>query len=124
MKETYPRGLERLVWSILLSGLLIAIALLCTGLIWEWMFPGDSSVTPPISATNLAGYLLITGAKALDMGIGPAIMIYTGIGVLLLTPLARVLASFLFFIAVDRDWKFTAITGFACAVLAYVLFIR
>jgi len=122
--EKYPRGLENLVWSILLGGLAIALALICAGLLWEWMFLGGNSVTPPISATNLAGYLLITGAESLDMGIGPAVLVYAGIGVLMLTPLARVLASFLFFSVADRDWKFTAVTGFALVVLTYVLFVR
>jgi uncharacterized membrane protein len=122
--EKYPRGLELLVWSILLVGLAVALALICAGLLWEWAFQGATSVITPVSATNLAGYLLITGAESLDMGIGPAILVYTGIGVLLLTPLARVLASFLYFSVVDRNWKFTAITGFALVVLTYVLFVR
>jgi uncharacterized membrane protein len=122
--EKYPRGLELLVWSILLVGLAVALALICAGLLWEWAFQGATSGITPISATNLAGYLLFTGAESLDMGIGPAIMVYAGIGVLLLTPLARVLASFIFFSVVDRNWKFTAVTGFALVVLTYVLFVR
>jgi uncharacterized membrane protein len=50
--------------------------------------------------------------------------VYTGIGILLLTPLASILASLLFFSLADRNWKFTAVTGFTLIVLVYVLFIR
>jgi uncharacterized membrane protein len=122
--ESYPRGLERLVWSILLGGLALALVCICAGLIWEWTALGSLSITPPISATNLAGYLLVAGTETLDMGVVPAVLVYTGIGILLLTPLASILASLLFFSLADRNWKFTAVTGFTLIVLVYVLFIR
>lgn len=122
--EVYPRGLERVVWSILLGGLALALGCICAGLVWEWTVLGSLSITPPISATNLAGYLLVAATETLDMGGVPAVLVYTGIGILLLTPLASVLASFLFFSVADRNWKFVAATGFTLIVLIYVLFIR
>jgi uncharacterized membrane protein len=122
--EAYPRGLERLVWSILLGGLALALGCICVGLVWEWTSLGSPSITPPFSATNLAGYLLVAATETPDMGTIPAVLVYTGIGILLLTPLASILASLLFFSLADRNWKFTAVTGFTLIVLVYVLFIR
>jgi uncharacterized membrane protein len=122
--ESYPRGLERLVWTILLGGLALALGCICTGLILQWTLLGSTSITLPVYARNLAGYLLVAGKETLDMGVVPSALVSTGIGILLLTPLASILVSFLFFSMADRNWKFTAVTGFTLIVLAYVLFIR
>jgi uncharacterized membrane protein len=52
------------------------------------------------------------------------LFINSGIVVLLLTPYVRVLASMLYFAAVEHNLKYTLFTGFVFSVLTYSLFLR
>jgi uncharacterized membrane protein len=47
-----------------------------------------------------------------------------GIGVLMLTPFVRVLASVFYFAFVEHNWKYTLFTAFVLSVLTYSLFLR
>jgi uncharacterized membrane protein len=42
-----------------------------------------------------------------------------GIGVLMLTPFVRVLASVVYFAFVEHNWKYTLFTAFVLSVLTY-----
>lgn len=115
--------LEPLVWKILGGGLLLSVILILAGLGWEWASSGTVSMGPTILALNLGGFLTATAAGAAG-GLSPAFLLNCGIAVLLLTPYVRVLASVVFFGFRDRDYRFTAITGFVAVVLTWVLFLR
>lgn len=54
----------------------------------------------------------------------PRVLINFGLAVLLLTPYVRVAASMLYVAVAERNWKYTAFTGFVFAVLTYSLFLR
>jgi uncharacterized membrane protein len=51
----------------------------------------------------------------------PRLLVNLGIGVLLLTPYVRVLASLVYFATVERDPKYALFTAFVLAVLTYSL---
>jgi uncharacterized membrane protein len=122
MIRRFP-DLETLAWTILAGGLLLSVFLILSGLVWEWIAAGTLHMGPPILAVNFRGFLeaIVTGSSK---GIAPAILLNSGIAVLLLTPYAQVLASMCFFAFRDRNYQFTAITGFVGAVLTWVLFLR
>jgi uncharacterized membrane protein len=54
----------------------------------------------------------------------PQTVVELGVCVLILTPYTRVLASMLYFAAVERNWKYTLFTLAVLAVLTYALVIR
>lgn len=107
--------LKTVVWTILLTGLIASITLIAAGLVL-----GGFKPLPPITAANLLDFIVANAGTAET---GPALLIYSGIALLLLTPFARVLASTLYFSLKEHDWKFTCITGFVLAVLVVVLFL-
>jgi uncharacterized membrane protein len=51
----------------------------------------------------------------------PRVLVNLGIGVLLLTPYLRVLASLVYFAIIEHDRKYTVFTAFVLAVLTYSL---
>jgi uncharacterized membrane protein len=123
MTRRRPR-LETLVFAILAGGLVLSVALILAGLTWEWIAQGSLNPDhPALSAVNVHGLLesLTTGSLA---GLSPLVLLYTGIAVLLMTPYVQVLAAMLFFTFRDRNYRFSAITGFVALVLTWVLFLR
>jgi uncharacterized membrane protein len=116
-------NLDRIVGSILLSGMILAVILLSVSLVWQWVATGMFGTFPTIVATNLLGYLIDTFRYAIIGGMSPGVLASTGIAVLLLTPFASVFASVLFFGLREHNHVFTGITGFVLLVLAIVLFI-
>jgi uncharacterized membrane protein len=119
----HPRNLDRLVSSILLAGVILAVILLVIALAWQWVSTGRYGSFPAIAATNLLGYMVYTFQNATVLGLSPTILANGGIAVLLLTPFVRVFASVLFFGFREHNHVFTAITAFVLVVLGIVLFI-
>ncbi len=115
--------LNRVVWSILLVGLIVSIALITAGLIWLLLTAGTFEPLPAITAINLLEFVVYVAGNAGTGETGPAFLIYSGIAVLLFTPFARVLASTLYFALKEHNWKFTCITGFVLTVLMVILFL-
>jgi len=116
--------LETLVFAILAGGLLLSVALILAGLTWEWILQGTLNTDhPAISAVNVRGLLESITAGSPE-GLSPLILLSAGIAVLLMTPYVQVLAAMLFFTFRDRNYRFSAITGFVALVLTWVLFLR
>jgi uncharacterized membrane protein len=116
--------LETLVFAILAGGLLLSVALILVGLMWEWTGQGTLNVDhPAISAVNVRGLLetIVTGSPG---GLSPPVLLSAGIAVLLMTPYVQVLAALLFFTFRDRNYRFSAITGIVAVMLTWVLFLR
>lgn len=117
-------SLEILVFAILAGGLVLSVALILAGLTWEWIGQGTLDADhPAISAVNVRGLLESITAGSPE-GLSPAVLISAGIAVLLMTPYVQVLAAMLFFTLRDRNFRFSAITGFVALVLTWVLFLR
>jgi uncharacterized membrane protein len=116
------RDLNTLVDGILLAGLVLSVTLIIAGLGWQWISTGSMGSFPTITAHNLLEYVLYIFRNITIGEMVPAALVNAGIAALLLTPFARVLASFLFFGFQERNRTYTAITGFVLVVLAIVLF--
>ena len=116
--------LETLVFAILSRGLLLSVVLILAGLTWEWILQGTLNADhPALSAVNVRG-LLESFAAGSPAGLSPLVLLSAGIAVLLMTPYVQVLAAMLFFTFRDRNYRFSAITGFVAVVLTWVLFLR
>jgi len=116
--------LETLVFAILAGGLLLSVVLILAGLTWEWISQGTLNADhPALSAVNVRG-LLESIAAASPAGLSPGVLLSAGIAVLLMTPYIQVLAAMLFFTFRDRNYSFSAITGFVAVVLTWVLLLR
>ena len=117
-------GMASLVGYILLGGVLISAALMSTGLVWHWATPGRVQGTSPTVGTDLVQIFATFFQQLAGGTLQPRPVIYLGLAMLLLTPYARVAASALYFMVVERNVKYTVFTGFVLAVLTYGLFIR
>ncbi len=116
--------LETLAFAILAGGLLLSVTLILSGLTLEWILQGSLNADhPAISAVNVRGLLESIPAGSHE-GLSPLVLLSAGIAVLLMTPYVQVLAAMLFFTFRDRNYRFSAITGFIAAVLTWVLFLR
>lgn len=89
-------------WSVQVSGMLIALGVL--------FFLTSGNDTCPTDMFNLNWILY--GNPFLE----PSHVIFLGFGVLIGTPLLRIIAS-VFVYAKTKDWTFTTITGIVLAVL-------
>jgi uncharacterized membrane protein len=118
----HPHDLDSLVGSILFAGVLLAVSLLTTALVWQWISTGVLGSFPTIVATNLLGYIITISQNVAAEGLGPVVLADTGMAVLLLTPFTSVFASVLFFGIREHDLVYTGITAFVLVVLGIVLF--
>ncbi len=117
--------MDAMVGTILLVGVLVSMALIIIGLVWNWIASGTLTVAYSITEENFFGFLLHSFSQPFDgSGIQPRQFISLGIVTLMLTPFIRVLASFIYFVVADRDWKFSLITLIVLGVLTYSLFLR
>jgi uncharacterized membrane protein len=116
--------MEILIGYILLAGVLISSALLAIGLIWHWAKWGNLRFEHSIVGMNFFEFLLSTFRQVSSHAVRPRFILNLGIGVLMLTPFVRVLASLFYFTFKERNWKYTLFTGFVFCVLTYSLFLR
>ncbi len=116
--------MEILVGYILLTGVLISAALLAIGLIWHWARWGNLRFEHSIVGMNFFEFILTTLRQTASHAVRPRLILNMGIGVLMLTPFVRVLASVFYFAFVEHNWKYTLFTGFVLCVLTYSLFLR
>jgi uncharacterized membrane protein len=133
MEEFQPReqgqahrhpDMESLVGYILLTGVLLSVILLASGLCWHWMKTGHLRIEYPIAGMNFFEFFISSFRQIASGHLFPRLMINMGIGVLMLTPFVRVLVSMVYFAAVEHNWKYTCFTTFVLAVLTYSLFLR
>lgn len=104
------RRLDRYVSMVLRVGMLLSVAVIAVGLLLYVLFPGPAEPIPP---ERLPGEL---------MNGSPAAVISLGILLLIITPLARVLAAALVF-AVNREPRFVlaSLAVLTAIVLAIVI---
>ena len=93
-------------------------------LAWHRLATGVATFDAPLGGTD--ALRLLTGDLRLAVAgrLSPRLLVSLGIAVLLFTPYLRVLASVVFFAAVEHDWKYTLFTGFVLAVLTSSLVTR
>ena len=116
--------MESLVGYILLTGVLLSVALLAIGFVWRWVRVGNLRFEHSIVGTNFFEFILSTLRQMASQALRPRLFLNLGIGVLMLTPFVRVLASVFYFAFVEHNWKYTLFTGFVLSVLTYSLFLR
>ena len=114
-------GMETLIGYILLVGVVISIALLLAGTIWHWFTTRTLRLDYEIKSNNLWDFLVTSFTSGT---LTPKTVVNLGISVLLLTPYLRVLASMLYFLFAERNWKYSLFTFFVFSVLSYSLFLR
>jgi len=112
--------MEVLIGWALLAGVASSVSLIAAGLLWHWVAHGDVTLDYAIASTSVYDFLVTDVAQVLARA-RPRTLINLGLGVLMLTPYVRVLASLVYFAVVERDWKYTAFTGFVFATLTYAL---
>jgi uncharacterized membrane protein len=100
------------VYHVLLAGMLLSSLLYILGIIRALMHP----VYFPLKASWVRQHYrvswMVHGMAALD----PMALMMAATVLLILTPVARVVASIYAF-AVDRDWKFVAITSIVLLIM-------
>lgn len=116
--------MESLVGYILLTGVLLSVALLVIGFVWRWARVGNLRFEHSIAGMNFFEFTLSTLRQMTSETLRPRVFLNMGIGILMLTPFVRVLASVFYFAFVDHNWKYTLFTGFVLVVLTYSLFLR
>ena len=114
-------GMETLIGYILLIGVLSSILLLLAGTAWHLLATGTIRFDYRIESVNLWDFLVTSFTSGT---LTPKTVVNLGISVLLLTPYLRVLASMLYFLFAERNWKYSLFTFFVFSVLSYSLFLR
>lgn len=112
--------IEGLIGSLLLAGLLASIGCIAVGLAWHWAATGTLDVDQTLPATSLAAFLLADARTVASGHAGPRRLIDVGIGILLVTPYLRVVASMLYFLIVGNR-KYTVFTAIVLALLTWGL---
>lgn len=118
----HPRHLaiEALIGWTLLVGVLLSVAFVTAGLAWHWTLHGDVTLDYTITSTTVREFLASALTEAIVQP-RPRALVNLGLGLLLLTPYVRVLASLVYFAAVERDWKYTVFTAFVFTTLTYAM---
>ena len=123
-KTAADLGMELLVGYILLVGVLLSVLLLLAGMAWRWKLTGHPELAYTITGSNLLEFWGTAIKQASTLTFRPRLLVNLGIGVLMLTPYFRVLASFIYFAVKERNVKYAVFTGFVLAVLSYSLLLR
>ena len=114
-RELEPsRPVERIVSLVLRAGVILSASIICIGLA---LLAAKGTIAPGMRLEAALSYprsasALIAGLFALD----PASVITLGLLVLIATPFARVAVSIAAF-AVERDWRYVAVTALVLAIL-------
>lgn len=116
--------MDLVIGYVLFGGVVLSVVLVVAGLAWRWFNTGQLGMDYTLPNTNLFGFLVEEFRQVSSAAFRPRLLVSLGIAALLLTPYVRVLASLVFFALVERNWKYTAFTGFVLAVLTYSLFLR
>jgi uncharacterized membrane protein len=117
-------GIDTLVGTILLSGVLLSVLFLVAGTLWRWKNTGHPEFDYTISGMNLLQFWTAALDDVRRLAFRPRLLINLGIGILMATPYLRVLASMLYFAFRERNAKYTAVTGLVLAILSYSLLLR
>jgi uncharacterized membrane protein len=123
-QSEYRFDMESLIGYLLLTGVLLSVALLAVGFVWRWVRVGNLRFEHSIAGMNFFEFISSTLRQMASPALRPLLFLNMGIGVLMLTPFVRVLASVFYFAFVEHNWKYTVFTGFVLGVLTYSLFLR
>ena len=116
--------MDALVGYVLLTGVLLSMALVTAGLIWQWIDTGKLALNYRLVGMNLFQLVVAETRLTFHGGIRPRVLVNFGIVVLMLTPFIRVLSSVVYFAAFLKNWKYTLFTAIVLTVLTYSLFLR
>jgi hypothetical protein len=101
----------------------LASGLIDTGL-WHRLATGVATFDAPLGGTDALRPLVGDLRLAASGQLSARLLVSLGVAVLLFTPYLRVLASVVFFAAVERNWKYAVFTSFVLIVLTYSLLMR
>jgi uncharacterized membrane protein len=124
VEQESMNSMDVLVGYILLIGVLLSVALIIAGTLWNWTLTHHLTIQYAISGQNYFGFLLSSLRQLFSGTIDPRLLISLGIVTLMFTPYVRVAASVVYFAAVAHNWKYTLFTLFVFSVLTYSLFLR
>ena len=113
--------IETVVGGILIVGLSASIACIVAGLAWYRAVNGSFRLEYALPATGVGQFLVVDARTITSLHAGPRRLVDLGIGILMLTPYVRVLASMACFLAA-RNWKYAGFTATVLVTLTYALF--
>jgi uncharacterized membrane protein YfcA/uncharacterized membrane protein len=124
LKKSSNFDMEILVGSILFGGVLLSSSLLAAGLIWNWIMTGRAELDYALARMNFLEFLQAAFREVFSHSLQPRTLIDLGIAALMITPYVRVLASLVYFVFAEHNWKYSLFTAFVFIVLTYSLFQR
>ncbi len=123
-RKVLPFDMETLVGYLLAGGVILSMAFIAAGLIWNWARTGSPALAYDIKGMNFFEFAFQDVRQVLFGGFGPRRLVNLGIATLMLTPFVRVFASMVYFAFAAHNWKYSAFTLFVFTVLTYSLFLR
>lgn len=112
--------MEPLVGAILRNGMTVSVGAILLGLGLQWTGHG-SPPAPWLQARSLPALLWWDLQGLGTPGLWPTRLVHLGVAALLLTPYLWVVASFVYFVWVERSWKHAVFTGAVLIVLTITL---
>jgi len=116
-------SMERLVGVILLGGVSLSVVCVGAGVLWQWSATGHPRFDDALARPPIAGMAIHELTALVRDGLTPGRLVSLGILTLLFTPYLRVLLSLIYFVFVEKNYKYGLITGFVGAVLTTSLFL-
>ncbi len=116
--------MDSIIGRILQAGVLLSLAFVSIGLIWNHLAGPGAPLDEHFAGTNL---FQIVAELFKHLARGPVqagLLINLGIAVLMLTPYVCVLASAVYFGGVLKNWKYTLFSAIVFTVLSYWVFVR
>ena len=113
---------EPFIGSILRTGLILSALCIGGAVAWQSATSTLRHFAGPIQGTNVADLLLDSLTRIRSLHEWPDVLLDIGIASLLLAPYARVLASWWYFAAIERNRRYAFFTGIVSLILTYVLF--
>jgi uncharacterized membrane protein len=122
--KTARMQMETLIGYLLLGGVLSSAAFLLAATAWNLAAGRGLSTAFALGGVNLVQFLVSVVRELAAGAVRPHLLLRVGILLLVLTPYVRVLASMLFFAAVEHDVKYALFTGVVLGVLTFSLLLR
>ncbi len=113
---------ELLVGRVLQTGVLLSVVSLTLGVLWRWHATGSPTFDYSLQGRSIAGFLSSELSEWRLGHLRPRLFINLGLALLLMTPYARVIVSFFYFVFGERNAKYAVFTAIVFSVLTYSLF--
>ena len=111
--------IEPLISGILRTGILLGVGLVLASVAVQWEQPRQAFL-PSIQARSLPS-LIVADLRHLHVLGVSRLLLDLGIGVLMLTPYARLLVSLMYAIWAERQWQHAFFTGFVLIMLTVLV---